>query len=209
MRLLIVDDQKLLLDALVDSLKKQEGFDIIGAITEANLADVACARLKPDVVLMDICTQTGITGIYAAEKIKQSFPHIKVVLMTGFEEMSFMERARIAQADSFIYKSSSIEEFVSCLKATMKGEHCYPVFENSVTFGSTHEHLTSRELDILRLFCQSKSRKEMADLLNVSPSTINFHINNMLSKTGYKKLMSLAMEAANKGYIRLEEEYSE
>jgi len=206
MKLLVVDDQKILLDALVDSLKKQDNFEILGAITEANMADVACGRLHPELVLMDICTQSGVTGIYATEKIKQKYPDIKVVLMTGFEETSFIERAKLAKADSFIYKSSSIEEFVACINATMAGECCYPEFEQEVTFGSNHEHLTPRELDILRLFCQSKSRKEMADLLNVSPSTINFHINNMLSKTGYKKLMSLAMEAANKGYIRLEED---
>lgn len=206
MKILIVDDQKLLLDVLVESLSKQESFEIVGAITEADMADLACSRMKPDLVLMDICTQSGVTGIYAAAKIKKQFPKIKVVLMTGFEEMSFIERAQEVQADSFIYKSSSMEEFVDCIKRTLQGERCYPCLDQEVTFGVTHEHLTHRELEILRLFCQSKSRKEMAELLDVSTSTINFHINNMLVKTGYKKLMSLAMEAANKGYIRLEEE---
>jgi len=206
MKLLIVDDQKLLLDVLTDSLGKNVEFEIVGSITEAHMADLACSQLKPDIVLMDICTQNGATGIHATEKIKKQFPNIKVVLMTGFEEMSFLERAKSVKADSFIYKSSSMEAFKDCLLATMDGKHCYPEVEQSVTFGMTHEHLTQRELEILRLFCQSKSRKEIADTLRVSTSTINFHINNMLVKTGYKKLMSLAMEAANKGYIRLEED---
>lgn len=205
MKILIVDDQKLLLDVLVESLSKQKEFEIVGAITEADMVDLACSRMNPNLVLMDICTQSGITGIYATAKLKKLFPRIKIVLMTGFEEMSFIKRAQEVGADSFIYKSSSMEEFVDCIKKTLNGEHCYPCIEQEVTFGVTHERLTQRELEILRLFCQSKSRKEMAELLGVSTSTINFHINNMLVKTGYKKLMSLAMEAANKGYIRIEE----
>lgn len=204
MKILVIDDQKLLLDVLVESLTKDPQIEVVGAITEAAMADVACSLLHPDLVLMDICTQNGVTGLTTTEKIKQQYPDIKVILMTGFEEMSFLERAKAAHADSFIYKSSSMQEFKNCIFDTMAGKHCFPKQEREATFGLTNEHLTPREMEILRLFCQSKSRKEMAEILRVTESTINFHINNMLAKTGYKKLMSLAMEAANKGYIRLE-----
>lgn len=203
MKLLIVSEHKLLLDLLKECVAKH--YSDITVITDASLAELKCERLTPDLVLMDICSKAGPTGLYAAEKIKKRHPKTKIVLMTGYEDTSFIKRAREIHVDSFIYKKSGLDELLDCLQRTLDGESCYPQLEGDVTFGTTHEHLTQRELEILRLFCQSKSRKEMADALKVSTSTINFHINNMLVKTGYKKLRSLAMEAANKGYIKIED----
>lgn len=209
MKLLVIGEHKLLLELLQEHLAKY--FDEIVIVTDVSLAELKCERLTPNLVLMDVCSKAGNTGFYAAEKLKKRHPKIKVVLMTAFEDTSFIERALEAQVDGFIYKSCSIEELETCVNHVLAGKRCYPAVDNElyITFGTTHEHLTHRELEILRLFCQSKSRKEMADVLGVTASTINFHINNMLVKTGYKKLMSLAMEAASKGYIKIEDQDNE
>ena len=69
-----------------------------------------------------------------------------------------------------------------------------------VTFGACHISLTDRELDILRLVCQNLSYQEIADALQISKRTVSFHISNMLSKTGHKRLIGLAVEATDKGY---------
>jgi DNA-binding NarL/FixJ family response regulator len=201
-RLLIVDDQKILLDALTNALSKEKDIEIVGSLTVADVADVACTRLRPDMVLMDICTEGKVSGIFATDRIKKKYPYIKVMLMTGFPEMSFIERAKEAGADSFIYKNSSMEDFVKCIHATMAGHGTFPETDTHHGFGEGECLLTPRELEILRLFCTNHSRKEMAEALNITTSTINYHINNMLAKTGYKNLMSLAMEATDKGYIK-------
>lgn len=206
MKLLVIGEHKLLLDLLKEHLSKLFGEIVV--VTDVSLAEFKCERLMPNLVLMDVYSKAGNTGLYAAEKLKKRHPKIKVVLMTAFEDTSFIERALEAQVDGFIYKSCSLEELETCVAKVLAGHKCYPSIDNElyITFGVTHEHLTHRELEILRLFCQSKSRKEMADALGVTTSTINFHINNMLVKTGYKKLMSLAMEAASKGYIKIEDQ---
>ena len=200
-KLLIVDDQKILLDAFTKALGQEDDIQIAGSITEADVADAACGKLRPNMVLMDICTGSDVSGLYAAKRIKEQYPQIKVVLMTGFPELSFLNRARAAGADSFIYKSSSMEEFIRCIRLTAAGQGYYPENAQTASFGEGDCPLTARELEILRLFCNNLTRKEMASALGISVSTINFHINNMLVKTGYKNLMGLAMEAANKGYI--------
>ena len=204
-KLLIVDDQKILLDAFTNSLGRYGDMQIVGSITEAEAADLACGTYKPDLVLMDICRDGDISGIYATKRIKAKYPYIKVVLMTGFPEISFIQRGQAAGADSFIYKSSSMKEFVSCIRSTMVGENHFPSNSGKVTFGDSECTLTQRELDILKLYSLNYSRKEMADTLKISESTINFHVNNMLTKTGYKSLLKLALEAANKGYINSQE----
>ncbi len=201
-KLLIVDDQKILLDALTNALGKEKDIEIVGSLTVADVADVACTRLRPDLVLMDICTEGKVSGIFATERIKQKYSYIKVMLMTGFPEMSFIQRAKDAGADSFIYKNSSMADFVKCIHATMAGQGTFPEVDTHHGFGDGECPLTPRELEILRLFCTNHSRKEMAEALNITTSTINYHINNMLTKTGYKNLMSLAMEATDKGYIK-------
>ena len=201
-RLLIVDDQKILLDALSNALSKETQIKIVGSLTVADVADVACERLRPDLVLMDICTEGKVSGIFAAERIKKKYPYIKVMLMTGFPELSFIKRAKEVGVDSFIYKNSSMEEFIKCIYATLAGHGTFPEINTSHGFGEGECPLTPRELEILRLFCTNHSRKEMAEALNITTSTINYHINNMLTKTGYKNLISLAMEATDKGYIK-------
>jgi DNA-binding NarL/FixJ family response regulator len=201
-KLLIVDDQKVLLDALTNALSKEKQIKIVGSLTVADVADVACDRFRPDMVLMDICTEGSVSGIIATGRIKEKHPEIKVMLMTGFPEMSFIERAKNAGADSFIYKDSSMDDFVKCIQDTMSGHGTFPQVKSKPGFGAGECPLTPRELEILRLFCTNHSRKEMATALGISTSTINYHINNMLAKTGYKNLMSLALEATNKGYIK-------
>ena len=95
-----------------------------------------------------------------------------------------------------------MEEFIKCIYATLAGHGTFPEINTSHGFGEGEWPLTPRELEILRLFCTNHSRKEMAEALNITTSTINYHINNMLTKTGYKNLISLAMEATDKGYIK-------
>lgn len=108
--------------------------------------------------------------------------------------------ARDAGADSFIYKESAARDFIDCLERTLAGEHLFPDVREKVTFGACHISLTDRELDILRLVCQNLSYQEIADELQISKRTVSFHISNMLSKTGHKSLIGLAVEAADKGY---------
>jgi DNA-binding NarL/FixJ family response regulator len=125
-KLLIVDDQKVLLDALTNALSKEKQIKIVGSLTVADVADVACDRFRPDMVLMDICTEGSVSGIIATGRIKEKHPEIKVMLMTGFPEMSFIERAKNAGADSFIYKDSSMDDFVKCIQDTMSGHGTFP-----------------------------------------------------------------------------------
>ena len=200
-KVMIVDDQKILLDAFTKAISRYKDIKVVASIMCAETADIACGNYRPDLVLMDICADGDISGIYATKRIKEKYPYIKVVLMTGFPEISFIKRGESAGADSFIYKSSSMDDFITCIKSTMEGKKLFPPGCGKVTFGDCECTLTARELEILRLYCLNYSRKEMSESMHISESTINFHVNNMLTKTGYKNLLKLALEAANKGYI--------
>ena len=103
-RILLVDDQKILLDGLARLLEPYEDLEVVGQLPFSEMVETACGRLKPHVVLMDICMEGKTSGIECTRKIKKHFPQIKVIIMTGFQDVHFVELAQEAGADSFIYK---------------------------------------------------------------------------------------------------------
>ena len=199
-KILLVDDQKILLDGLVRILAPLDDMEVVGSCILSELAEEACARLAPDLVLMDICMEGRTSGIQICAHLKERFPQLRVVLMTGMQEVAFLTRAKDAGADSFIYKEASGEEFAACIRATMEGAHIYPDVCTDSTFGDTKTPLTKRELAILRCICSNMSYEEIADALGITKRTVNFHVGNMLAKTGYKSVVGLAVEATEKGY---------
>lgn len=199
-RLMIVDDQKILLDGLAHLFEHSASIQVVKQLSFSEIAEVAAQVVQPDIILMDICMEGRTSGIETTRRIKEKMPRQKIVIMTGFPDVHFVEMAKEAGADSFIYKESSAKEFVDCLERTMAGEHIFPNVQEKTTFGFYHAQLTARELEMLRLICQNKSYQEIADELHITKRTVSFHISNMLAKTGHKSIVGLAVEAADKGY---------
>ena len=74
--------------------------------------DIYCDRLKPDLVFMDVCTENGASGLDATKLIRQKLPAIKIIVMSGFDEITYAPRAKEAGAHAFVFKSKSLEHFV-------------------------------------------------------------------------------------------------
>lgn len=199
-KILLVDDQKILLEGLVKILAPLDDIEVIGTCTLSELAAEACDRLDPDLVLMDICMEGRTSGIQICARLKKQFPRLRVILMTGMQEVAFLEWAKDAGADSFIYKESSGEAFAACIRATMEGRRIYPDVCGCTTFGDTSGPLTEREIAILQRICRNMNYDEIAAELGITKRTVNFHIGNMLAKTGYKSIVGLAVEATERGY---------
>ncbi|WP_315453114.1 response regulator transcription factor [uncultured Selenomonas sp.] len=199
-KILLVDDQKILLEGLVKILAPLDDIKVVGTCTLSELAEEACIRLAPDLVLMDICMEGRTSGIQICTRLKKQFPNLRIVLMTGMQEVAFLEWAKDAGADSFIYKESSGEAFAACIRATMEGRRIYPSAVARCALGGTDNPLTERELAILQRICRNMNYDEIADELGITKRTVNFHIGNMLAKTGYKSIVGLAVEATERGY---------
>ena len=199
-KILLVDDQKILLEGLVKLLAPLDDIKVVGTCILSELAEEACIRLAPDLVLMDICMEGRTSGIQICARLKKQFPNLRVVLMTGMQEVAFLDWAKDAGADSFIYKESSSEAFAACIRATMQGRRIYPSAAVGCAFGGTDNPLTEREIAILQRICRNMNYDEIAAELGITKRTVNFHIGNMLAKTGYKSIVGLAVEATERGY---------
>ena len=198
--MIIVEDQVILSDALKHRLNEEEDIEVKDTLRDASLAPDYCRKYVPDLVLMDVCTENDASGIAAAELIKKHDPDIFIVLMTGVPDITYLDRARDIGVESFVYKKMDTEELISVIRSTMKGYRTYPN-EMQNPLKSDAVRLSERELEILKLFCMGKSRKEIADELGVKETTVKTLISRMLTKTDYSSMAKLVAFALANGYI--------
>jgi DNA-binding NarL/FixJ family response regulator len=196
-KILIVEDQALLLDTLKDVIGLQPDMEVIGTADDAALAPELCRKLKPDMVLMDVMTKNGSNGIDFAAQIRKEMPEIKIVIMTGLPEITFADKAKKAGVHSFMNKDSGKEYLLFVIHNTMKGNGIYPG-ESDRPFV---EQFTERELAVLRLICQGKSRNEVVDELAMSESLVKKIITTILDKTCFNSISKFAVYAVSKGLI--------
>lgn len=199
-KVLIVEDHESMREALRDSFNESGDFSVCGELASADLAMLYCEKLSPELILMDVCTEGGASGLKSAREIKEKMPKIKIIIMTAFNEISYVPRAKAMEADGFIYKSKSLSYFLETARKVMEGEKCFPE-PKTIMMPSGEAPLTDREMEVLRLICKHMTTKEIADELFISENTVKFHKANMLAKTGFSKVVDLAFYIISKGWI--------
>lgn len=196
---LIVEDQAILRESLACSIADQSDMTVAAAIADASCALDVVREQRPDMILMDVCTEHDSSGIVAAGHIKEEVPECRIVIMTGMPEITFVDQAREAGVDSFVYKNVGIEELLAVMRSTLAGYCTFPKPPQSIFSGTAA--LDEVEVSILRLACEGKSRREIAAELFMSEGTVKRRISEILNKTGYDNIMRLAVHAVTEGSI--------
>ena len=198
-KILIVEDQVIMRESLAHLINGQEDMHVIGSIGSAADAAEICRSDPPDLVLMDVRTDNNENGITAAAEIHAQCPDIKILIMTGMPEITYMDSAKKAGVDSFLYKNVKSETMLATIRSTVDGYGTFPKDTPSVLPGNLS--FTNTEIAILRLVCEAKSRKEIAKQLAMSEGSVKAVITGILNKTGYDSIMKFAVYAVSKGYI--------
>ncbi|HZJ86887.1 MAG TPA: response regulator transcription factor [Erysipelothrix sp.] len=200
---LIVDDQRTARHMLKTIIESSNGrYKLAYEIENAGLAELYCASNKIDLILMDVYTSSRENGIRYAQKIKASYPHIKIIIITSLPEVSFIEKAKKAQCDSFWYKDLSSKSLLDVMDRTMAGESVYPDSLPILKIGhALSSDFTKKEIEILQALIDGKTYDEVAQTLFISKSTVKYHINNILSKTGHKSSVNLLVDIAEQKFI--------
>lgn len=199
--IVVVEDHKLLRDMTVESIECENDFHVVASLADAKETAKICEELKPDVVLMDICTENNSNGIAYSKLIKEKFPSIKIVIMTGIMDLNFINDAKKFGIDSFIYKSISKETLITSLRSTMNGYSIYPNEKDAPPETAILQSLTSTEMLVLKTYCRLLDRKEVAEELGISISTLKNHISSIYTKTGYDNLTKLSVYCISNGLI--------
>jgi len=197
---LIVDDHESMCDSLAYALEGTGLFAVAGRLTSAALAALYCEKLRPDLVLMDVCTEGGASGLDATRELRAKFPGIRVIVMSGFDEITYAPRAKEAGAHAFVLKSRSLGFFIEAARGVMLGESYFPEAK-TIPLPVGEAPLTRRELEVLRLMCRHLTSREIAEELFISENTVKYHKANMLAKTGFTRAVDLAFYMISNGWI--------
>lgn len=201
-KVLVVEDQDMPRQLFEIFIQSSERYELVGSLASASLALDMCKTQQIDLVLMDVCTALGSSGLDAAEEIKAAAPEIKVIIVTSMPEFSWLDRAKKIGVDSFWYKDAQRETILQVMDKTMEGERIYPEATPLVAIGNTTNHdFTERELEILRELITGDSNAEIGERLCVSSGTVKRHVENMLKKTGFHTRTELVAEAGRIGIV--------
>ncbi|MBQ9530898.1 MAG: response regulator transcription factor [Eubacterium sp.] len=199
---LIVEDQDMPRQLFEIYINSSEKFSHLLSVSNASAALSICSNNKIDLILMDVLTELGHSGLDAAEEIKKAFPEIKVVIVTSMPEYSWLERARKIGVDSFWYKDGQKDSILDVMERTMAGENIYPDKTPLIHIGNTTNHdFTERELEILKELTTGDTNTAIAERLHISLPTVKSHIQHLMEKTGFKTRTELVSEARSLGIV--------
>ena len=199
-KILIVDDHKISRDLLEREFCPENGFEVIGSLVHAASAEGFCAAKRPDVIIMDVCTGEGISGLEAAENILTRYPDIKIIVTSGFDEVTYMPRAKEIGAHAFIYKIEGADYFREVALRVLEGEVVFPE-RKTIPVSQGETPFTSKEMEVLRLLCKYKTSRDIANELSISDHTVRRHIENMRHKSGMKSAMDLVIYVLSNGWV--------
>lgn len=201
-RIVVIDDHILLRDMIVDTLNSESDFNVVGVSDDAKNSIELCEKLNPDILIMDVCTANNSNGVSYAKLVKENYPDIKIIIMTGILDINFINESKNAGAESFIYKSISKDSLIATVRNTANGYSMYP---NSNSDKNAENNilskLTNKEIQILTLYCKLLDKDEVAESLSISPRTLRSHIYSIYEKTGFNNLNKLAIYCVSNGLI--------
>ncbi len=213
-RLLIVDDQRLMREGLRTLLELEGGFDIVGEATNGQAALDAYTELKPDVLLMDI-RMPGMDGVEATRRICARWPEARVIILTTFDDDANVFEGLRAGAVGYLLKDLSGQELANAVRTVYKGGALIePTVAKRVMaeFARLHppartiddglpEPLSERELDILKLISAGFSNREIGNKLGLSEGTVKNYVTNVLQKIGVRDRTQAALRGRELGLI--------
>lgn len=211
--ILVVDDHELVREGLVSLIDAQPDLQVVGQAGSVREAITLARRLAPDVVLMDFTLPDG-SGADATREILASQPETKIVFLTVHDDDDRLFAAIAAGAMGYLLKSVRSADLLSRLRGVMQGEVAFsPAIGRRIlaevarrppsrpVAQATPTELTEREIEILRLLAQGHTNRQIAEALQLSVRTVEYHRANVTSKLGLHSRADLVRYATAHGLL--------
>lgn len=209
-RLLIVDDQPFVRESLRTLLDRYEDLNVVGLAENGNQAIDLCGRLQPHVILMDLDMQQ-MDGVEATKKIKQQWPHIRILIFTTFQDTKQALESLRNGADGFLLKSIETLELANTIRLIHKGgtlidqgmsQKIFEKFDKQKeTPQATAYELTAREIEILQLVAKGLRYTTIASRLYLSNGTVRNYASTAYTKLGVRNKEEAVQKALEIGII--------
>jgi DNA-binding NarL/FixJ family response regulator len=212
-KVIVVDDHTIVRDGICALLALVQDIEVVGEAGSGTDALKLVKNLAPDVVLMDIA-MPDMGGLEAIRHISKEFSKIKVIALTQHDDKEFVLPVIEAGASGFISKIAASSELASGIRSVFHGDsYLSPsvakvLIEDYKHKGSRdgsdpYNHLTERELEVLRLAAEGHTTQEIADTLVVSPKTVEGRKTSLMAKLGIHNRTELIKYALRKGIISI------
>jgi DNA-binding NarL/FixJ family response regulator len=214
-RVLLVDDQALFREGLETLLSVHDDIQVVGQACNGREAVDVAARVRPDVVLMDV-RMPVLDGVRATRLLQEARPGCRVIVLTTFDDDEYIFDALRAGAAGYLLKDVASARLVEAVRATARGES---ILEPSVAakviaeftrvssmvpsaqMEQLVEPLSERELEVLALIARGASNKEIASDLYIAEGTVKNHVTRILGKLGVRDRTQAALKARELGFL--------
>ena len=207
-RVLLADDHLIVLEGLRTLLERH--FDLVGTVTDGRELVQAAQRLKPDVIVVDI-SMPLLNGLEAVQQLSKSGSRSKVVFLTMHPDAAYARRAFEAGASGYVLKHSAPAELVTAIQEALAGRrYVTPILAGELTQAyaaglpqreDAEANLTPRQREVLQLLAEGRSAREIAEILCISPRTVEFHKYRMMEELGIKSSSELVRYAVRHGVV--------
>ena len=230
-RVLVVDDQRLMRDGIASLLEMQDAIEVVGTASNGKEALEKALSLRPDVILMDV-RMPVMDGVVATGQVRRQLPSCRILMLTTFDDEEYVIDALQAGASGYLLKDLPAPDLASAVQAVYKGIYQLdPAVASKViaslsrpqTFDSAKQSasvssasstmsdagtpsprladLTGREVEVLRLIAKGATNREIAEQLVISEGTVKNHISNILSRLGLRDRTQAAIYARVNGWL--------
>jgi DNA-binding NarL/FixJ family response regulator len=213
-KVLIVDDHTLIRDGIRALLSLASDIEVVGEAANGKEALEKARELSPDVVLMDL-SMPIMGGLEATRRIRKESPETKILALTQYDDNDYVIPAIEAGARGFVTKMAAFSELAAAIQAVYSGnsflspsaasalvEECQqkPDAEGEK---DAYSQLTDREREVLKLVVEGHTARQIADMLVVSPKTIEWYKSSLMNKLNIHNKMDIIRFAIRKGIISL------
>jgi two-component system response regulator NreC len=211
-RILIADDHAIIRRGLRTLLEHEPGLEVVGEACDGREAIAMARRERPHVVILDIA-MPNLNGIEAGRQIAGILPDTQIVILTVQADEAYLLSALKAGARGYVLKSSAESEVVDAVRAVTQGKAFFSPKVSRILADDyirylqreqttdAYELLTNREREILQLLAEGASNKDIANSLDLSPTTVICHRQHIFQKLNLHSLADLILYAVRKGII--------
>ena len=213
-RVLVVDDHTVVRDGICALLALAGDIEVVGEAANGSEALKMVKELTPDVVIMDIAMPI-MGGLEATRRISKEFPKTKVLVLTQHDDKEYVFPVIESGASGFISKAGASSDLTQGIRAVYRGDSFlspsvakllvedYQSTTGERTKKDPYYQLTERERDILKLLAEGYSTQDIADMLVITPKTVEGHKTNLMAKLGIHNRIELVKYALRKGIITI------
>ncbi len=224
-RVLVVDDQRLMRDGIASLLEVQDAIEVVGTASHGQEALEQAASLHPDVILMDV-RMPVMDGVEATRRIARQLPACRILMLTTFDDEEYIIDALRAGATGYLLKDLPAPDLARAVQAVYKGiyqldpavaskviasfsrsqssesnRHQLAALSDTEATSVRSGDLTGREREVLRLIASGATNREIAEQLVISEGTVKNHISNILSRLGLRDRTQAAIYARENGWL--------